>query len=142
MSSGAVFEIRNASSSRRLPFRSIFQLVRSKFLPHYGEFSPSTLLLIILLTRRRSVNPTAIGLMRPSFFASGVSDAPTNRCRKCAGTLPCKTKLQNLESECRSLAECSLFSFSQASFKCCGDIPSKPPADHQAVKRKTSTCRE
>ena len=87
-----------------------------------------TLLPAALDTRRRSVLPTAIGLMPPSFLASAHKDAPQKTGWISTGTWPLRHMLANSVSRATSRWPASPADLVR-SFKCWGRRPSGPPAD-------------
>ena len=88
--------------------------------------------LAILAMSRRSVSPTAMGRIPPSFLVNGNKDAPKKRGRTASGMLPARIKLQKSAMDSHTLPP-TLSSLK--SFRCCGLSPSLPPADPGANER-------
>ena len=84
---------------------------------------------IHLATRRRNVCPTAIGRIPLSFFRRGMRLAPKKKGLTDCGTSPRSTKLAKLVSDRSNTRPPSSADALVESRRCCGRIPSGPPAD-------------
>ena len=61
--------------------------------PRNSAIASMTLFPAHLATRRRRVQPTAIGRTPPSFFSRAIKEAPKNKGRTLGGALPARIRL-------------------------------------------------